>query len=332
MVILTALIRALHFRFASEIDIACGGWLQPLLDGQPGVGQIVSLYTRRLPFVLNPQQWAFVEWLRARGPGPVWICQTDDVSHSLARRAGYDARWCVTQREYPRLPDEHAVDRLLRMADATPPMVAPLGARATPLRFAPKLVVSARSADDAQSWLQGRNLHERPLVLIQAGNKRTMRLGARTRARNKKYWPEERWAVVIDGIHRKLPDAAILLLGVRLESPLNRAMLRHTRSRAAVDVAGQVPLQRLIALCERARAMVSVDSGPAHVAAAVGCPLVVMFGSQDPAFYAPRGESSPVEIVVGSRTSDHPLLDITPNAVLAALERLDVLETSETRA
>ena len=37
MVILTALIRALHDRLDTGIDIACGGWVRPLLDSQPGV-------------------------------------------------------------------------------------------------------------------------------------------------------------------------------------------------------------------------------------------------------------------------------------------------------
>lgn len=325
--ILTALIRALHARFDAPVDVACGGWVQPLLESQPGVGKLYPLFTRRLPYVINPQQWLFVERLRARGPGPVWICQTDDISHSLVRRAGIESRWCVTQRDFPTQPNEHAVDRLLRMAHAIPPMLAQMPDR-PPSRTAPKLVLPPGARDDARAWLARRGLEGRPLILVQAGNKRTMRIGTRKRARNKKYWPEERWAAVLDGLHSRLPDAAILLLGVRLESLLNRDILQHARTRGAVDVAGEVPVTRLIALCAQARGMVSVDTGPAHVAAAVGCPLVVMFGSQDPTFYAPRSESSVVEVISGSRTSEHPLLDITPQAVLDAWERLNA-QTNE---
>lgn len=323
MVILTALIRAVHHRFRADVDVVCGGGLRAVLEGQPGVGRVFPLYKRRLPHAISPHQWALVRYLRARGPGPVWICQTDDASHSLIRRAGYDKGWWISQRDYPRAPGEHWVDRLLRMAAATPPMLADAsGLSPVPAHMAPALCVSADARGDASAWLQKLDLEDRPLVLVQAGNKRTMRPGLRRRPRNSKYWPEDHWAAVIDAIQRRAPDAAILLLGVGLESLLNRAILRRTKTRRAVNVAGDVPVPRLLALCARAQAMIAVDTGPAHVAAAVGCPLVVLFGSQDPAFYAPRSETSRVEIVTGSRESQRPLLDITPDAVLAAWDRL----------
>jgi heptosyltransferase-2/heptosyltransferase-3 len=321
MVILTALIRALRQRFDTQIDVACGGWLRPLLEGQPDVGRIYSLYTRQLPYALNPQQWLFVQRLRARGPGPVWICQTDQVSHELVRRAGYDPRWFVSQRDFPPIPG-HYVDCLLRMAMATPPMLDQTRASVMAPRVAPKLLAQPKWRDEARTWLAQRGLERRPIILIQAGNKRTMRLGSRRRLRNKKYWPEQRWAEVIDRIHALSPNAAILLLGVAFESQLNRAILHHVRTSTAFDVAGDIPMQRLIALCEQAIGMISVDTGPAHVAAAVGCPLVVMFGCQDPNFYAPRSETGPVEVISGDRTADHPLLAITPDAVLAAWDRV----------
>jgi heptosyltransferase-3 len=176
---------------------------------------------------------------------------------------------------------------------------------------------------------------DRPIVLIQAGNKRTMRLGSRRRKRNEKYWPESNWATVIDHVHALTPDAAIILLGVRLESALNRAILRHTRTSAAFDAAGDVPIRRLLALSAQALGMISVDTGPAHVAAAVGCPLVVLFGTKHPSFYAPRGEASTVEVVAGSPDAERPMLDITPAAVTTAWERVlhatEVARTAHTQ-
>lgn len=322
MVILTVLIRALRHRFETDIDIACGGGVRPLLEGQPGVGRIFSLQGRQLPYASSPHQWAFVSRLRGRGPGPVWICQIDAASHSLINRAGYRAEWCVSQRDYPTAPGEHAADRLLRMASATPRMLVHGSRLPVPTGIAPTLVVPTDAHSEAYAWLQKRQLHDRPLVLIQAGNKRTMRLGLRQRTRNQKYWPERRWAAVLDGIQRSSPEAAILLLGVGLEWFLNRAIIQRTRTRRAVNIAGDVPVPRLLALCARAQAMISVDTGPAHVAAALGCPLVVLFGSQDPTFYAPRSASSAVEIVTGLPGSARPMLDVTPDAVLAAWDRL----------
>jgi ADP-heptose:LPS heptosyltransferase len=322
MVILTAAIRALHQRFGCPVDVACcGGWVRQLLEGQPWVGSVYTLYTRQLPYALNPQQWLFVSRLRARGVGRVWICQADDVSHSLIARAGYDAAWCVSWLDYHVHLGEHSVDHLLRMTMATP------AALATPPpcvadRYAPQLRVSEEWKEETRAWLAGRGLNDRPIILIQAGNKRTMRLGSPRRKRNEKYWPESNWATVIEQVHGLRPDAAIILLGVRLESALNRAILRRTRTSAAINAAGDVPIRRLLALSSQALGMISVDTGPAHVAAAVGCPLVVLFGSKPPSFYAPRGDASPVEVVAGSLASERPILDITPTAVATAWERV----------
>ena len=46
--------------------------------------------------------------------------------------------------------------------------------------------------------------------------------------------------------------------------------------------------------------MVSVDTGPAHLAAAMGCPLVVLFGGRFPSMWAPRsGRGSAVTVIGG---------------------------------
>jgi heptosyltransferase III len=51
------------------------------------------------------------------------------------------------------------------------------------------------------------------------------------------------------------------------------------------------PLPVCAALIARCRAFVGNDSGMAHLAAAVGCPAVVLFGPSDPAVWAPRGKN-----------------------------------------
>lgn len=67
-------------------------------------------------------------------------------------------------------------------------------------------------------------------------------------------------------------------MGVPNESRLNEAILDLTTTRRARNVARDLPLHRLLALQERAIGMISVDTGPAHSAGALGCPLVVLFG------------------------------------------------------
>ena len=58
-----------------------------------------------------------------------------------------------------------------------------------------------------------------------------------------------------------------------------------------LDWAGKTTLPELLALAHEARAIVSNDSGVAHLAAAAGRPTIAVFGSTDPRWTAPRGPS-----------------------------------------
>lgn len=57
-----------------------------------------------------------------------------------------------------------------------------------------------------------------------------------------------------------------------------------------VDLTGHTSLPELWSLCARARAMVTADTGPMHLCAAVGTPVVALFGPGDPARTGPFGE------------------------------------------
>ena len=72
MVLLTALIRVLHARFQSPVDIVTSGpWSEPLLRGQPGVGEIWSVRSRKTPYWLSADQRRVVRQLaRARRRAP----------------------------------------------------------------------------------------------------------------------------------------------------------------------------------------------------------------------------------------------------------------------
>ena len=68
MVLITALIRALHARFGEPVDIVTSGpWSIPLLEGQPGVGEILCVRSRKTPYWLAPDQHRVVRRLRSRG-------------------------------------------------------------------------------------------------------------------------------------------------------------------------------------------------------------------------------------------------------------------------
>jgi ADP-heptose:LPS heptosyltransferase len=306
MVIALTLIHALHQRFGEPVDVvSSGSWTRSLLGSQPGVGDLYLIRSRKMPYLLSPQQRRLVRTLHARGASPTWICDADDKCRWLIARAGIPDSHIVDVRNLRPLPREHAVDRWIRFARISPPALGELcreSIDASALRV-PPLRVQERWRTDLDIWLRERDLAGRPLVLIQAGNRRTTKWGRpRRRPSNTKHWPEERWASVVDSIARSEPDAEILLTGVPRESQLNEAILYLSATSRAHNVAQELPLHRLLTLQERAIGMISVDTGPAHSAAALGCPLVVLFGTADPDLYAPR---SPNHCVMCLRACEH---------------------------
>src|SRR5258708_5117480 len=239
MVLLTALIRVLHARFHSPVDIVTSGpWSEPLLRGQPGVGEIWSLRSRKTPYWLSADQRRVVRRLRDRGVGPTWFCDASDAARPLLARAGIPEEFIVDVRDHSLLPGEHATEQWRRLAQVTPVAIAAPSGAGAPAAEAPAvelrdaelaavtpgchLEVSERQRSDLEAWLRARGLSAAPLILIQIGNKRTMRRGLRRLAVNNKYWPNERWAEGLRHVRRQHPDHAIVLLGTGPEYALNQ--------------------------------------------------------------------------------------------------------------
>jgi heptosyltransferase-2/heptosyltransferase-3 len=159
-----------------------------------------------------------------------------------------------------------------------------------------------------QQWLQQHGLHERPLVLLQPGHKKTYKRGRIGTGTHDKHWPAERWAAVIRTVLADLPSAAVLVLGSSREAGLVQeivdAAAQPDGARVVNGAALQSTLQHVVGLAARAHSMISVDTGPAHIAAAMDCPLVVLYGSAGWGRWKPRSPSGNV-LVLGPREPTH---------------------------
>jgi ADP-heptose:LPS heptosyltransferase len=344
MVLLTALIRVLHARFQSPVDIVTSGpWSEPLLRGQPGVGDIWSLRSRKTPYWLSADQRRVVRRLRGRGAGPTWFCDGSDAARPLLARAGIPEELIVDVKNHPLLPGEHATEQWRRFAQIMPAaMAAPANAAlpAAALRDAESwdaelaavtpgcyLEVGDLQRADLESWLQARRLSADPLILVQIGNKRTMRRGLRRLAVNNKYWPNERWAEVLRHVRRQCPNHAIVLLGTGPEYALNEEVAALANITRLYNAADDLPIPRLVALLARGAGLITVDSGPAHAAAAVGCPLVVLFGKALPTLYRPWGTAgADVKVLCGQVAGVADMLGIQTHSVIEAWSSLKLRE------
>ncbi len=84
-------------------------------------------------------------------------------------------------------------------------------------------------------------------------------------------------------------QARVLLFGKEEERPIVYEILRHL-GRKGIDLTGKTGLLQLAALLERCTLLVTNDTGTMHVAAAVGTPVVALFGSTPPLTTGPWGE------------------------------------------
>jgi heptosyltransferase-2/heptosyltransferase-3 len=329
MVLLTALIRMLHAQFHTPVDIVTSGpWSEPLLHGQPGVGEIWTLRSRKTPYWLSADQRRVVRRLRERGVGPTWYCDGSDAARPLLARAGIPEDYIVDVRDHPLLPGEHATAQWRRVAQIMPsaPGAAPQARSERDIDAVLPgcyLQVSERQHTDLDAWLSKRRLAAMPLILVQIGNKRTMRRGLRRLAANNKYWPIERWAQVLRHLRLRHPEHAIVLLGTGPEYALNQEVAALADVGGLHNAADDLPVPRLVALLARAAGLITVDSGPAHAAAAVGCPLVVLFGKALPSLYRPWGSAgADVKVLCGQLAGMPDMLGIETHGVIEAWSAL----------
>jgi ADP-heptose:LPS heptosyltransferase len=150
-------------------------------------------------------------------------------------------------------------------------------------------------------------------------------------------WPTNRFASLIQQAIGRL-DLPVVLTGVRAERPLVASIVEQIPGGGTGRVhnlAGELSLGGLLALLEQARCLITIDTGPMHMAWALGTPTVCLFGPGDPVHYGWAG--SGVEILYERvycspclyETDEPPcrgdnvcMQRITVEAVLAAIQRV----------
>ena len=134
-------------------------------------------------------------------------------------------------------------------------------------------------------------------------------------------------------VRAHLPNAQVLITGTASEARMTIPIADSCADARVRSIAGLTPLRRLLALLRLAHSLISVDTGPAHAAAALGCPLVVLFGQTDPRTNRPVAARSPVTVVTGPPgapaldgepgwRAHHHMTGISPEAVIDAWRSL----------
>lgn len=92
-------------------------------------------------------------------------------------------------------------------------------------------------------------------------------------------WPEYHWRELAKQISHHLPDLQIVLIGEKSERALSEAVSADIPQ--ITNLVGRTSLQQLMAVLANSRVLVTTDTGPAHVAAALATPVIAIFGPSD---------------------------------------------------
>jgi ADP-heptose:LPS heptosyltransferase len=103
-----------------------------------------------------------------------------------------------------------------------------------------------------------------------------------------KQWEPDRFAAVARRLAAEA-GATIVLTGSAADRPLVDQVKRVLPPASVIDTAADLDLLTVAAVLERLDLLVTGDTGPMHLAVAVGTPVVAVFGPSEPARYAPRG-------------------------------------------
>jgi len=191
--------------------------------------------------------------------------------------------------------DIHAVDRYMKIASA-------LGCNATEIAFPFPL-----------SGTEPRAMHHMKEHL---GDYAVIVPGARWKT---KIWPAESFGIVA----KKLPVHSVVI-GSSADKGIAERVVSASDGQA-VSMAGETDLRELIEIMRGARVVITNDSGPMHIAAALHIPVVAVFGPTSPALTGPYGRG---HVVLQSGEACVPcfkkrckdircMRQITPDAVIA---------------
>ncbi len=271
----------LHFRGA-EIFWWIDAALAPLIEGDPDLTGIVRFERKRWA---KPQHWPemfrSVQWLRAqhfdlvidlqcllRSSAFAWLARGKFLAGLDEAREGargfYDL--AVPRKTF----HTHAVDWYLSVL---PPLGVPVHKNFVWLPTRPQI-----AADVKRKWFSTFNLQPSTLILLQPG--------ARW---NNKRWPEKYFAELVRALAGKFPAARFAILGDQGDQPLGE-IISQAAPEKVLNLCGATSLPEMIEWVRLCDLMVTNDTGPMHAAAALGQPLVALFGPTAPERTGPYGQ------------------------------------------
>jgi lipopolysaccharide heptosyltransferase II len=255
-----------------QIDMLVEDWVAPVLSHHPHLNGLVVL--ERGGFFARAH---VAQQLRATGYDVVYNLHGGTTATFLTRATGAPHRVGFKTYQYSQLHTHQAPSPLLlwgqEKTHSVEQQLALLGWTGVPVTDRPRtqLAVPPAAAGYVEQRLAEAGIGDRKIALIHPAA-----------ASATKQWATENFARVVESVvERGFTPVAIA-------APHENAVIENLRSQASVPLLSfDLLLPEVIALAARSQLFVGNDSGIAHIAAAVGTPSVVVFGSSNRAHWSP---------------------------------------------
>ena len=265
----------------ATVDILVEDWVAPLLNNHPHVDSVIKL--ERGGFMTRAR---VARELRAANYDVVYNLHGGTTATFLTRATGARHRVGFKTYQYAQLHNHQAPSPSLlwgqQKAHSVEQQLALPGWTGVPVTDRPRtqLGISTEANESVNKLLARAGLTGRRLALIHPAA-----------AFATKQWAVENFARVAEFVAEKG------FAPVAIAAPNEKALLEKLRSEASVNIAiFDLTLPEVTALAAQSQLFAGNDSGIAHIAAAVGTPAVVVFGSSNIAHWRPWN-SAPAEVV-----------------------------------
>ena len=191
-----------------------------------------------------------------------WLAAATRAPVRVGMANAREGAWLFyTHRVVTGTPEQHAIERYLTVAEA-------VGCERAPVEF-------VFAVDDADRDYVRKLTPAKYAVLMPGANWVT------------KQWPVERFAGLVSPLRERFGLECVVAGGPDVAELAEQVP-------AAANLAGRTNLRQLVALLEKAQLVVANDSGPMHIAAALGRPLVTPYGPTNPVRTGPWGRMGSV--------------------------------------
>ncbi|HNX67996.1 MAG TPA: glycosyltransferase family 9 protein [Candidatus Omnitrophota bacterium] len=272
LVLTTPVFRAIRSKFP-KAHLAALVFLEhrEIVEGNPDLDEVI-LYDKRGAEKNLWGQWKFARRLRKKKFDMVIHCHGTNRMHlagwlaGIPVRIGYARRapWALTQvhpynkKEGKKQEAEYLFDLLKPLGIVPPPKVIPFFPVTDRVERSLENLLAFHKVPGDKPWI----------VLSPSASDAT------------KMWPAVRFGELATRIHCG-HSCVFIAVGKREDRVIIETLKRHTQA-PVFDLSGRLSLGMLGALLKRSALLVSNDSGPVHIATAVGAPVVSIFGRYEP--------------------------------------------------